>query len=194
MKKYYIVDVLEMLDINKIEEYNNEWFSVYPDKDTWKPFVTRDNFKNYLDNMREIRKGHINNGVKEIFYWFMEDDKIIGSGSIRLNPEADKITEIYAGHIFYQIIHSRRKQGLGTLLCHLLLEKMDEMGYEEAIIPCYDTNVGSIKIIENNSGELLEIVNGDGSESGKDKKTRRYKINIKESLLNYDNMNKQNTK
>lgn len=192
MKNLYIVDVLEMLDTKKIEEYNQEFLAVYPD--SWHPFVTNANFNDYLENMKKVRDGQAKTGVKEIFYWFMEDDKIIGSGSIRLNPEIDEITEIYCGHIFYQIILAKRHSGYGTVLCHLLLEKMNEMGYKEAIISCYDTNIGSIKIIETNGGELLEIVNGDGSEDGKDKKTRRYKINIKESLLNYNNKNNQNIK
>ena len=66
------------------------------------------------------------------------------------------------------------------------------MGYEEAIISCYDTNKSSIQIITANGGKLLEIVNGDGTKEGKEKKTLRYKINIKESLINFDNLNNQN--
>lgn len=183
MKNLFIQDVIDMLDIAKIEDYNNEFMSVYPD---WKPFVTKDNFSEYLKSMKELREGLGDDGVKEIFYWYMEDDKIIGSGSIRLNPEADKIIEIYAGHIFYQIVPSKRKQGYGTILCHLLLEKMYELGYKEAIISCYDTNIGSINIIENNSGELIETVKGDGSPNSDNLKTRSYKIDIEKSLSEFN--------
>ena len=188
--KTYIIDVIDMLDIEKIEEYNQEFLKVY--SNSWTPFVTRDNFDKYLLEMRKVRNGEGENKVKEVFFWYMDEGKIIGSGSIRLNPEVNENCRIYAGNIFYQIIPSKRKQGYGTILCHLLLEKMNEMGYEEAIIACYDTNIGSIKIIEANGGELLEIVNGDGSINGKDKKTKRYKIDIKKSLLNYNNVSELN--
>lgn len=190
MENFYITDVLDMFDIDKINEYNQEFLNAYPD--SWKPFVTKENFSEYLSEMKKARSGEAEDKVKEIFYWFIEDDKIIGSGSIRLNPEIDEYCRIYSGHVFYQIVPSKRGKGYGTLLCHLLLEKMNEMGYEEAIISCYDTNKSSIQIITANGGKLLEIVNGDGTKEGKEKKTLRYKINIKESLINFDNLNNQN--
>ena len=121
--------------------------------------------------------------------WLIDEDKIVGSGSIRLNPEINKKWEIYAGHIFYQIVPTYRNQGYGKLICHLLLEEMKKLGFKEAIISCYDTNIGSINIIESNSGELIETVNGDGSENSDHLKTRRYKIDIDKSLLEYNTRN-----
>lgn len=67
---------------------------------------------------------------------------------------------------------------------------MQKLGFREAIISCYDTNVGSINIIENNSGELIETVLGDGSPNSDYLKTRRYKIDIDKSLTEYDARNK----
>ena len=188
MNQIFLFPVTEMLDITKIEEYNQEFIKAYPN--SWEPFVTKNNFDEYLRRMNDYREGKDNDGLKEIFYWLFDKDKIVGSGSIRLNPKIDKTTETYAGHIFYQIVPTYRKQGYGTIICHLLLQKMKKLGFKEAIITCYDTNVGSINIIENNGGELIETVLGDGSPNSDYLKTRRYKIDIDKSLIEYDARNK----
>ncbi len=188
MNQIFLFPVTEMLDITKIEEYNQEFIKAYPN--SWEPFVTKNNFDEYLRRMNDYSEGKGNDGLKEIFYWLFDKDKIVGSGSIRLNPEFDKITETYAGHIFYQIVPTYRKQGYGTIICHLLLQEMQKLGLKEAIISCYDTNVGSINIIENNGGELIETVLGDGSPNSDYLKTRRYKIDIDKSLIEYDARNK----
>ena len=188
MNQIFLFPVTEMLDITKIEEYNQEFIKAYPN--SWEPFVTKNNFDEYLRRMNDYSEGKGNDGLKEIFYWLFDKDKIVGSGSIRLNPEIDKITETYAGHIFYQIVPTYRKQGYGTIICHLLLQEMQKLGLKEAIISCYDTNVGSINIIENNGGELIETVLGDGSPNSDYLKTRRYKIDIDKALIEYDARNK----
>ena len=188
MNQFFLFPVTEMLDITKIEEYNQEFIKAYPN--SWEPFVTKNNFDEYLRRMNDYSEGKGNDGLKEMFYWLFDKDKIVGSGSIRLNPEIDKITETYAGHIFYKIVPTYRKQGYGTIICHLLLQEMQKLGLKEAIISCYDTNVGSINIIENNGGELIETVLGDGSPNSDYLKTRRYKIDIDKSLIEYDARNK----
>ena len=189
MNQIFLFPVTEMLDITKIEEYNQEFIKAYPNG--WEPFVTKNNFDEYLRRMNNYKEGKDNDGLKEIFYWLFDKDKIVGSGSIRLNPEIDKIIETYACHIFYQIVPTYRKQGYGTIICHLLLQEMQKLGFKEAIISCYDTNIGSINIIENNGGELIETVLGDGDFPNSDNvKTRRYKIDIDKSLTEYDARNK----
>ena len=188
MNQIFLFPVTEMLDITKIEEYNQEFIKTYPN--SWEPFVTKNNFDEYLRRMNDYSEGKGNDGLKEIFYWLFDKDKIVGSGSIRLNPEIDKITETYAGRIFYQIVPTYRNQGYGTIICHLLLQEMKKLFFREAIITCYDTNIGSINIIENNGGELIETVLGDGSSNSDNLKTRRYKIDIDKSFTKYDARNK----
>ena len=188
MNNAYLIPVTKMLDIKKIEDYNQEFIKVYQDK--YKPFVTRDNFDSYLKQMNDFKEGIGNNGLKEIYYWFIDNDKIVGSASIRLNPEVDEITNKYAGNIFYQIVPTYRKQGYGKQICHLLLKEMQSLGFKEAILTCYDTNIGSINIIEENGGELLETIKGDGSLNSDHLNTRRYKIDIEKSLKEYIGRNK----
>ena len=39
-----------MLDITKIEEYNQEFIKAYPN--SWEPFVTKNNFDEYLRRIK----------------------------------------------------------------------------------------------------------------------------------------------
>lgn len=180
MGNAYLVDVTEMKDIDKIEEYNNEFLKAYPNN--WQPFVTKENFEEYLDSMKKLRENGGEEGVKEIYYWLISEDKIVGSGSIRLNPEVDDYTNVFCGHLFYQIIPSQRGKGYGTLLCHLLLEKMSELGFKEALVTCFDTNMGSRRIIEENGGQFIEFVYDEEVDNPDWAKNRRYKFNIEKSL------------
>ena len=187
MNNLYLIEDSEMKDIEKIKEYNEDFMRANPN---WMPFVTEDNFEEFLKEIEDKKKGIGNDGIKEIFYWFIEGDKIIGSGSIRLNPEIDEYTEKVCGHLFYQIIPSKRGKGYGTMLCHLLLEKMKELGFKEALISCFDTNIGSIKIIENNGGQFIEYYIDENEQNPEYRKNRRYKFDIEKSLDNFK-MNKE---
>lgn len=184
-----LINVIDMKNQEFIKNYNQEFLNIYQD---WVPFVTDKNFEEYIKNMNDIAEGINNNGVKEKYYWFVDNNGIIGSGSIRINPEVDSNVEIFSGNIFYQIVPSKRKQGYGTMLCHFLLEEMHQLGFKNAIITCYQNNIGSINIIKSNYGKLIETVNGDGSIEGSHFITNRYSIDIDKSLeqYNYDMLKK----
>ena len=191
MKKLYIVEDKEITDFNKIEKYNEDFINNSP---SFKPFITKENFDNFLKEVEEKKEGIGNSGIKEIFFWFMEGNDIIGSGSIRLNPEIDEYTEKVCGHLFYQIIPSKRGKGYGSILCHLLLEKMYELGFKEAVISCFDTNIGSRKIIENNGGEFIEFYYDETEENPDFIKNRRYRFDIEKSLSDFDMKNMRKIK
>lgn len=142
-------------DIDKIEEYNNEYLSIYPD---FKPFVTKENFDDFLKKVGDSKKGNNESGVKEIFYFAIEDNKIVGHGSIRLNPENNKDYSIY-GHIMYGVVPSKRNKGYGTIICKLLIERAKEYGIDNVIITC--NNIASAKVIEKNNGVLFESTKDD---------------------------------
>jgi predicted acetyltransferase len=175
----------DISDIDKLDEYNGEYSSVYP---SFVPFATKENYAEVLKKNDLYRQGIANDGIKEMFYWAIEDNKIVGHASIRLNPEDNEGVLKYSGHIMYGVVPSKRGLGYGTLLCHLLIEKMNELGYKDIIITCSDDNIGSIRVIENNFGELLEIVDPDMEYA--DKKTRRYKIDVAMSLEKYKDSKK----
>ena len=58
--------------------------------------------------------------------------------------------------MFYLIVPSKRRQGYGTIFCHLLLVKMKNLGFIEALVTCFDSNFDLIKIIDNNAGKFID--------------------------------------
>lgn len=168
-------------DIDMLDEYNREYLEKYPD---FEPFVTRDNYSEVLKNNELLKKGIGNDGIKEVFYWAIENNKIIGHASVRLNPEDNPSVLKYSGHIMYGVVPSKRNLGYGSIICHLLIKEMDKLGYTDIIVTCSDDNLSSIRVIEKNFGKLIETVEPDNYYVSS--KTRRYKINVKESLNSYN--------
>lgn len=175
----------DISDIDKLDDYNNDYINYYDD---FTPFATPDNYVEILKNNELIKQGINNNGIKEIYYWAMEDNKIIGHASVRLNPELDKNVLKYAGHVMYGVIPSKRKKGYGSLICHLLIQKMHDMGYKKIFITCNEDNIGSNIVIKNNSGKLLEVIDPDGVYATH--KTCRYLVDTEESLNNFKQKSK----
>ena len=99
---------------------------------------------------------------------FIDKGEYVGFVSIRhkLNKHLRQI----GGHIGYQIRPSKRKQGYGTLILKLALQKAKKLGIKKALITCDDDNIGSWKIIESNAGILQNKV------KHQDKLKRRYWI------------------
>lgn len=159
----------DITDIDKLDDYNSDYLKVYPD---FVPFVTPNNYLEVLKNNELIK-----NGIKEIFYFAILDNKIVGHASIRLNPEIDENVFKYAGHIMYGVIPSKRGLGIGKEICRLLIDKMKELGYKEIIITCSKHNISSIKVIEANNGVFIETVKPDMINTTFD--TNRYKVIIK---------------
>ncbi len=142
----------DISDINRIDEYNEEYMSVYPD---FVPFMTKENIHEVLKDTENKKQGINNDGVKEIFYFAIEDDKIVGHGSVRLNPEIVPNYETI-GHIMYGVVPSKRKQGYGTKICKLLIEEAKKYNLENILITCNEKNIGSNKVILNNGGEFIK--------------------------------------
>lgn len=164
----------DITDIDKLDDYNNDYLKMYPQ---FLPFVTPDNYREVLKNNELKKQGINNNGIKEIFYFAILDNKIIGHASIRLNPEVDNNILKYAGHIMYGVIPSKRGLGYAKEICRLLIEKMKLLGYEEIIITCSKHNNASIRVIEANNGIFIETVKPDMINTTFD--TNRYKVIIK---------------
>ena len=165
----------DITDIDKLNDYNNDYLSYYSD---YVPFVSPENYNDILERNKLLREGIGNGGVKEIYYWAIKDNKIIGHASIRLNPEVDEGILKYCGHIMYGVIPSMRKKGYGSRICGLLIDKMKELGYETVYITCSEDNVSSAKVIENNGGKYIETVEPDMKNTTK--RTKRYCVNIRQ--------------
>ena len=106
-------------------------------------------------------------------FFAVDDDKYIGIINIRVSLTPALLN--YGGHIGYGVNPRYWKQGYGTQILKLGLEKAKELVQEDNIlITCDDDNVGSSKIIEKNGGVLEnKVMNED---CGEIFLTRRYWI------------------
>ena len=71
---------------------------------------------------------------------------IYGAANIRHDLKGN-LSNI-GGHIGYAIRPSERGKGYGELQLNLLIEKLNEMNIEKALITCRENNIASKKIIE----------------------------------------------
>lgn len=99
------------------------------------------------------------------------NNKIIGMSSLRTRLNEYLLN--FGGNIGYSIAPSERKKGYGRLLLKKTLLKATDIGLNNILVTCRDTNLGSIKIIESNSGILINKV----YEEEEKEWMRRYQIN-----------------
>ena len=85
-----------------------------------------------------------------------ENGHIYGAANIRHELKG-KLREI-GGHVGYGIRPSERGKGYATLQLKLLLEKMDKMGIDNALITCRENNIGSIKTMNKFIGTADSLV------------------------------------
>jgi predicted acetyltransferase len=89
-------------------------------------------------------------------FWLINDDQFIGRLSLRheLNENLLKM----GGHIGYEIRPSKRRQGYGTQILRLGLEKAKQIGLHRVLVTCDEKNIGSKKIIEHNGGKFENAI------------------------------------
>lgn len=95
--------------------------------------------------------------VKRSLFWLLrQDGKLIGVGEIRhrLTP----FLRYEGGHIGYLIRPSQRRNGYGTLMLKLLIERAQEIGLERVLVTCDADNEASRRIIKRNGGWLENCV------------------------------------
>lgn len=152
------------LKVPTIEDKEN-WLDYYletvRDNPSAKPggFSADTNYEEWVIKINNAMNGiNLHDGyVPYSFYILVNDEKIIGSISIRHSID-DEMLRLYGGHIGYNIRPSERKKGYATKMLSLGLEKCKELGLKEVLITCKKDNIASAKTIENNGGILKEEV------------------------------------
>jgi predicted acetyltransferase len=94
-------------------------------------------------------------------FWLIDNDEFVGRLNLRYELDSDLLK--FGGHIGYEVRPSRRKQGYGTLMLQLGLEKAKAVGIDRVLVTCDENNIGSKKIIEHNGGQFENAVHVDGS-------------------------------
>lgn len=122
----------------------------------WKFFGPVDDAETYLRSIKRYQhRGKLPNDlVPATVYWFVEGDEFIGHVSIR--HELNAALEEQGGHIGYAIRPSKQRQGYGSRLLELALERAREIGIERALLTCDKDNIASRTIIEKNGGSLSD--------------------------------------
>ena len=166
-------------------EDKQEWIDYVKETKEENPDATPGGYKDntiYEEWLKKIINQHNNidldrGQVPSSFYFLMNENRILGSISIRHNLD-DEMLKKFGGHIGYNIRPSERKKGYATLMLHLSLEKCLELGIEDIMIICKEDNIGSSKTIENNYGVLNEIIFIPEENCN----FKKYWINVKEAL------------
>jgi predicted acetyltransferase len=112
------------------------------------------NFSEYVSTVISQSEGkNLPEGyVPQSNFWLVDKNEFIGRVSIRHSLTDHLLKE--GGHIGYDIRPSKRRLGYGKKILELSLLKAKELGIQKVLVTCDETNIGSKKIIEANSGIL----------------------------------------
>lgn len=141
----------EYSDVSLLKELAKEYYDTkMMRKGTYDFWLNRD-YNIYFKFKEDAIHGGLD-GVYTYTYYLIDEDKIVGIGSLRLNPEDNLELNMYGGHIGYGIIPSKRKCGYGSMFLHLLIKEAACFGLKEVMVVCSDDNITSSRVIENNFG------------------------------------------
>lgn len=120
----------------------------------WRLEQAVDDFSAYVAKLLDHAQGkNLPEGwVPESTFWLVENEGLLGYSSVRHGLTA--ALERRGGHISYYIRPSRRREGYGTVLLALTLDKARELGLERVLITCRKDSIASVKIIQKNGGKL----------------------------------------
>ncbi len=110
-----------------------------------------DVIQKHKDNRNKEKLGE--GKVPSFDYFLVDEDKFLGV--IHIRTELNEALLRYAGNIGYGMNPKYWRQGYGTMLLKLGLQKARELGLKDKVlITCDDDNIASAKIIEKNGGVL----------------------------------------
>lgn len=124
-------------------------------------------FKSYLESQLARKYQNISEyDTPTVTYIMYVND--IPVGYICIRTKIDDQWKKWSGNFYYVIRLSERKKGYGTKILKLALSEFRKLKFKEIYGQSSSDNNASAKVIENNSGILLEEIYG----------TRYYKIKL----------------
>lgn len=95
--------------------------------------------------------------VPQTILWYIDNNSFIGDVQIR-HYLTDSL-RMLGGHIGYGIRPSQQRQGYATkMLAETLLYCQKNLGLNEFLLTCDDTNIGSFRTMEKNGGILEKVI------------------------------------
>ena len=91
--------------------------------------------------------------VPQSTFWLVRNGRTILACS-RLRHTLNTFLEEFGGHIGYDVRPAERRQGYGTHILRLTLEKARDLGLKRVLVTADSPNVPSWRIIEKNGGLL----------------------------------------
>ena len=108
--------------------------------------------ENAVPDEREEIENVTKTGVKETFFAFDENDRLIGC--IDYNHDLNPLTKLI-GQVGYTVRPSERREGYATQMLRLVTEYAGGNGADSLLLTVDRANKASIKTIENNGGKKL---------------------------------------
>ena len=151
LKLKVLEDQDEQTFMSALEEWQQDDLSYYCTH--WQPGMT---FKDLVVALQDIRLGKNlpQDFVPATTFYAFDDSKIVGRLTLR-HQLTEKLMK-YGGHIGYGVNPSQRNKGYASQMLKLALHEAAELGLEKVLLTCDHTNIGSIKVIEKNNGQLYE--------------------------------------
>src|SRR5262249_22707996 len=113
----------------------------------------------YLRFLADLREGKNlpPDCVPETLLFAFVGPRIVGRVAIRHTLNAS--LEVEGGHIGYATVAEFRRHGYATQMLSMSVRLANqELGINQVLVTCDDTNIGSIRVIERNGGVLQDIV------------------------------------
>lgn len=162
-------------DTKYYEQYNEmmkEWTESNTDIAPWflnkpfnEPFNDINEFERYVNLLLKYETESVDPKytTQSDYFAVDENDRLVGAGRLAHNLYSDTYDENgngfnVWGHIGYGVRPSERKNGYGTQIARLLLEKARGRNILKVFAGVHDSNTGSIRVIENCGGILEKTV------------------------------------
>ena len=115
---------------------------------------TYDEWLEILKNNMAVKTANPKFGISETYFAVTEKGVIVGIINFR-----HTLADFYrnSGHIGYSVRPSCRKQGYATKMLSAILLNARKVGLTEIKLVCEQSNIASIKTIDNNGGKLVRI-------------------------------------
>lgn len=145
------VDVLEFYEDFYINDKNYQSVAgMFPGFD----------YTKWLQRVSEYHQGIVNEGhvPSSTYLVYNKADDLVGVFTLRHRLN-DYLSVNGLGHVGYAVRPKFRLCGYATNILRRGLDFCVEKGLNEVEVGCFESNVGSIKVIENNGGRLVRKFN-----------------------------------